>query len=155
MIGRRNDLRSQDNSDDVGASPMPFLLALVIIVVVLIGIGVSTLTRGDGLSEEDRVSRVAIGQNDALQRQNFADLRGYTCAAVLGTEADMVARQRDSVAKHGARYIDGVTGVAIDGDHATGTVIYHFEKAPDTKIDTPTTFVREDGAWKVCSPTAA
>ncbi|CAN5255348.1 hypothetical protein BH09ACT8_BH09ACT8_47950 [soil metagenome] len=149
MIGRREE------SDDVGSSPMPFLLALVIIVVVLVGIGISTMTRGDGLNEEDRVSRAAIAQNDALQRQSFPDLRGYTCAAVVGTEVDMVARQRVSVAEHGARYVDGVTGVAIDGDHATGTVIYHFEKAPDTKIDTPTTFVREDGAWKVCSPAAA
>ncbi|MCV7230118.1 lumazine-binding protein [Mycolicibacterium komossense] len=147
--------RRDESQDSTGSSPLPFLAALVIIIVVLIVIGLFALNRGDGLSEEDQVSRAAIAQNDALQRQNYPDLRGYTCAAVVGTEADMVARQRDSVAKHGARYVDGVTGVAVDGDHATGTVIYHFEKAPDDKINTPTTFTREDGVWKVCSPTAA
>lgn len=153
MIGRRE--AASDESDDTGASPMPFLAALVIIVVVLIGIGLFSIKSGEGLSEEDRVSRAALAQNDALQRQNFSDLRGYTCAAVVGTEAEMVARQRGSVAKRGARYVEGVTGVTIDGDRATGTVIYHFANAPGDKINTPTTFVREDGAWKVCSPTPA
>jgi hypothetical protein len=153
VIGRREE--ATEDSDDTGSSPMPFLAALVIIVVVLIGIGLFSIKSGQGLSEEDRVSRSAIGQNDALQRQNFVDFREYTCAAVVGTEADLVARQRDSVAKHGARFVEGVTGVTVDGDRATGTVIYHFEKATDVKIDTPTTFVREDGAWKVCSPAAA
>jgi hypothetical protein len=133
-----------------GASPLPFIAALVIIVVVLIGIGISTLTRGDGLTEEDRVARAAVAQNDALQRQNYPDFRSYTCATAVGSEADMVARQRNSHAKQGARYVDGVAGVAIDGDHATGTATYHFDKAPENKIDVPVTFAREDGAWKVC-----
>jgi hypothetical protein len=39
----------------------------------------------------------------------------------------------------------------IDGDRATATVTYHFDKAPDTKTGVATTFVRKDGAWKVCS----
>ncbi|MET0699708.1 MAG: lumazine-binding protein [Mycobacterium sp.] len=129
---------------------MPFIAALVIVVVVLIGIGISTLTRGDGLTEEDRVARAAVAQNDALQRQNYPDFRSYTCASAVGTEADLVARQRDSLAKQGARYVDGVTGVVIDGDRATGTAIYHFDKAPEDKINVPVTFAREDGAWKVC-----
>jgi hypothetical protein len=30
-------------------------------------------------------------------------------------------------------------------------VTYHFDKAPDDKKPVPMTFVREDGAWKVCS----
>jgi hypothetical protein len=42
--------------------------------------------------------------------------------------------------------------VVIDGDRATATVTYHFDKAPDTKTGVEMTFVREDGAWKVCSP---
>ena len=135
-----------------GASPLPFLAALVIIVLVLIGIGISTLTRGDGLREQDRVARAAVAQNDALQRQNYPDFRAYTCAAVVGTEADMVARQHDSLAKQGARYVDGVTGVTIDGDHATGVAIYHFDKTPQEKINIPVTFTREEGSWKVCTP---
>ncbi|CAN5877526.1 hypothetical protein BH09ACT7_BH09ACT7_57960 [soil metagenome] len=150
MIGRPAQPDGDAAAGRDGASPMPFIAALVIIVIVVIGIGISTLTRGDGLTEEDRVARVAVGQNDALQRQNYPDFRTFTCAAVAGTEADMVARQRDSVAKQGARFVDGVTGVVIEGDRATGTATYHFDKAPDNKIDVPVTFVREDGTWKVC-----
>jgi hypothetical protein len=41
--------------------------------------------------------------------------------------------------------------VVIDGDHATAKVTYHFDKAPETKTGVAMTFVREDGAWKVCS----
>ena len=63
----------------------------------------------------------------------------------------MVARQRDSAAKRGARFVDDVTDVKIDGDRATATVTYHFDKAPDEKTPVPMTFLREDGAWKVCS----
>ena len=54
--------------------------------------------------------------------------------------------------KHGERFVDDVTEVAVDGDRATAKVTYHFDKAPDTKTGVETTFVREDGAWKVCSP---
>ena len=129
----------------------PFLGALAIIVVVLIGIGLFNVFRGDGLSEDQRVGRAAVGQNDALQRENYADFGTYTCRARHGTEADILARQRDSVTKNGARYVDDVTNVVIDGDRATATVTYHFDKAPDTIAGVTMTFAREDGAWKVCS----
>jgi hypothetical protein len=129
----------------------PFLGALAIIVLVVIGIVVANLSSGDGLSEEQRVGRAAVGQNDAMQRENWGSFTGYTCRDQQGTEADFLARQRDSVAKQGARFVDDVTGVRIDGDRATGTVVYHFDKAPDAKVDAATTFVREDGAWRVCS----
>jgi hypothetical protein len=128
----------------------PFLGALAIIVLVVIGIVVANLSGGDGLSEEQRVGRAAVGQNDAMQRQNWSAFGDYTCREQRGTEADFLARQRDSVARKGARFVDDVTGVRIDGDRATGTVVYHFDKAPDTKVDAETTFVREDGAWRVC-----
>ena len=130
---------------------MPFLAALAIIVVIVIAIGLFNSFRGDELSEDQQVARSAVGQNDALQRQNYADFRNYTCEAQHGDEADILARQRDSVAKHGERFVDGVTDVVIDGDRANATVTYHFDKAPDTKTGVATTFVREDGAWKVCS----
>jgi hypothetical protein len=129
----------------------PFLAALAIVVVIVIGIGLSNLFRGDGLSEEQRVGRAAVGQNDALQRESYADFREYACRDQQGAEADFLARQRGSVAKKGERYVDDVTDVAIDGDRATATVTYHFDNAPDAKISVETTFVREDGAWKVCS----
>lgn len=144
----KDDAAAQESD---GASPMPFLAALVVIVLVVIGIGVATLTGGDTQSDGDLVSRAAAGQNDALQRANYADYTGYTCASARGTEADVIARQRASVAKQGARYIDGVTDIGIDGDRATATVTYHFDKSPADKVAVPMTFTREDGSWRVCS----
>lgn len=137
--------------DNDGSTPVPMLAALAIAVLVLIAIGVLSLKGGDGLSEDQRVGRAAVAQNDALQRGSLADFRRYTCAKVPLVEADVLARQRESVAAHGARYVDDVTTVAIDGDTATATVVYHFDKAPDAKSDVPTTFARENGEWKVCS----
>jgi hypothetical protein len=130
----------------------PFLGALTIIVLVVITIGLFNVFSGNDLPEDQQVGRAAVGQNDALQRENYADFRRYTCRDQHGVETDVLARQRDSVAKRGERYVDDVTDVVIGGDRATATVTYHFDKAPDTKTGVAMTFVREDGAWKVCSP---
>ena len=135
-----------------GSSPMPILIALGVAVIVLIGLGISWLVRGDGLTEDQRVGRAAVGQNDALQRENYPDFRKYTCVAQQGAEAEVVARQQQSKFTHGARFVDDVTAVKIDGERATATVVYHFEETPDQRIESPMTFVREDGDWKVCSP---
>lgn len=129
----------------------PFLAALAIIVIVLIAIWLVNLFQGDRTPEDQRVGRAAVGQNDALQREDYADFSGYTCEKMRGSETDVIARQRDSTAKRGARFVDDVTEVKIEGDRATATVTYHFDKAPDQKTPVPMTFVREDGAWKVCS----
>ncbi|WP_123028058.1 Rv0361 family membrane protein [Mycolicibacterium stellerae] len=129
----------------------PFVGALAIIVVVVIAIWLFSVFEGDRTPEDQRVARAAVGQNDALQREDFADFGVYTCDKVRGSETDMVARQRDSAAKRGARFVDDVTDVKIDGDRATATVTYHFDKAPDEKAPVPMTFLREGGAWKVCS----
>jgi hypothetical protein len=129
----------------------PFLGALAIIVLVVIAIGLFSIFGGDDVPEDQRVGRAAVGQNDALQRQNYPDFRGYTCRAQQGNEAEMLARQRDSVQRRGARFVDDVAKVTLDGDRATATVTYHFDKAPDAKTGVDVTFVREDGAWKVCS----
>jgi hypothetical protein len=129
----------------------PFLAALAIIVLVVIAIGLFNFFGDDELPADQLVGRAAVGQNDALQRENYADYRDYTCSAQQGSEADILARQRDSVAKRGERFVDDVTNVVIDGDRATATVTYHFDKAPDAKSGVETTFVREDAAWKVCS----
>ena len=131
---------------------MPFLAALAIIVIVVIAIGLLNFFGDDELPADQQVARAAVGHNDALQRRNYVDFRGYTCAAEQGTETDILARQSDSVATKGERFVDDVTDVAVDGDRATAKVTYHFDKAPDTKTGVETTFVREDGAWKVCSP---
>ena len=97
----------------------PFLGALAIIVLVVIAIGLFNLFGKSDQPEDQQVGRAAVGQNDALQRQNYADFRTYTCATSSGVEADMLARQRDSVAKRGERFVDDVTDVVIDGDRAT------------------------------------
>lgn len=130
----------------------PFMAALVIIVLVVIAIGLLNLSGGEERPPDQQVATAAVGQNDALQRQNYGDFRSYTCAAQQGDEAEVLAAQRDSVAKRGERFVDDVTEVKIDGDRATATVTYHFDKAPDAKEDVEMTFVREGEAWKVCSP---
>ena len=126
----------------------PFLGALAIIVLVVIVSPFSILAT---TFLKTTVGRAAVGQNDALQRQNYADFRSYTCRDQQGVEADILARQSDSVAKRGERFVDDVTDVVIDGDRATAKVTYHFDKAPDAKTGVAMTFTREDGAWKVCS----
>jgi hypothetical protein len=129
----------------------PFVGALAIIIVVVIGIWLFNVFGGDKTPEDQKIGTAAVGQNDALQRENYADFSTYTCAAQRGKEADVLARQRDSTAKHGARFVDDVTDVTVDGDRATATVTYHFDKAPDDKKPVPMTFAREGGAWTVCS----
>jgi hypothetical protein len=129
----------------------PFLGALAIIVLVVITIGLFNVFGKNDVPEDQQVGRAAVGQNDALQRQSYTDFRTYTCRDQQSVEADVLARQRDSVANRGERFVDDVTDVVIDGDRATAKVTYHFDKAPDTKTGVAMTFVREDGAWKVCS----
>lgn len=127
----------------------PFLGALAIIVVVVIGIVVFNAFGDDSARPED-VGVAVVGQNDALQRLNYADYQKYTCKAHQGNEADVLAQQRDSVAKNGQRYVDDVTAIKIDGDAATAVVKYHFDKKVDTTSGRESKFVREDGAWKLC-----
>nr|WP_183517957.1 lumazine-binding protein [Mycolicibacterium sp. BK634] len=133
---------------------MPILIALVVALLVLGTIGIVWVldTRQKPLTEDVKVGRAAVGQNDALQRDNYGDFRKYTCAAQQGSEAEVLDRQQKSKAAQGARYVDDVTEVKIAGDKATATVVYHFEKAADNKITVPMTFVRENGDWTVCSP---
>jgi hypothetical protein len=144
---------ADDQADEAADRPTmaPFLGALVIIVLVVIAIWLFSVFGGDKTPQDQQVGLAAVGQNDALQRENYADFVSFTCAAERGKEADVLARQRDSAGKNGARFVDDVTDVKIDGDRATATVTYHFDKAKDDKKRVPVTFVREDGAWKACS----
>ncbi|HEX5145019.1 MAG TPA: lumazine-binding protein [Mycobacterium sp.] len=147
VIGER---RTQDD-ENTGATPWPFLGALTLIVVVVAGIWLVNMHDRGADSQREAVVRAALGQNDGLQRLNYADVRANTCAQLAGTEADVLARQRESVAQHGARYVDNVTGVTVDGDHATAKVIYYFANAKDNKITVAASFVREDGTWRLCT----
>jgi hypothetical protein len=127
----------------------PFLGALAIIVLVVIGI-VAFNAFGDDRPRPEDVGVAVVGQNDALQRMNYADYLKYTCRSHQGKEADVIAQQRDSVAKNGQRYVDDVTAIRIDGDRASAVVTYHFDRTVDTTSGGDLNFVREDGAWKVC-----
>ena len=145
---------AESEPDSTGAdrrTATPFLAALAIISLVVIGIALVNYFSNDELTPEQQVVRAAVAQNDALQKDNYADFAKNTCRAEQGTEAEVLAGQRDSKDKQGRRLIDDVTDVVVNGDRATAKVTYQFDKAPDAKTDVATTFVLEDGAWKVCS----
>lgn len=131
---------------------MPIAIAAAIVVVALGGIWVLRLFRGDDVPDDGLVGQAVVAQNDALQRENYADFQTYTCLAQQGTEGAVLADQRQSKSAKGNRIVDDVTGFAITGDRANATVVYHFEKSPDDKVSTPMNFARENGSWKVCSP---
>lgn len=128
----------------------PFLGALLLAVVVITGIFV--FNRFSGESDGELISRAVMAQNDALQRADYRLYVDYTCQALYGTEQEILDRQRNSVANRGERYVDGVGNLEVDGDSATATVTYHFDNDPDDKVGADMKFVREAGAWKVCSP---
>ena len=138
--------------DDNRGSLMPVIAAVTIVAVALIAIWVLRMFRGDVQPDEDLVGTAIVGQNDALQRGNYADFQTFTCVSEQGTEAGVLADQRQSATAKGARFVDDVTGIAVTGDRATATVVYHFERSPDAKISSPMTFLRENDRWKVCSP---
>ena len=129
----------------------PFLGALAIFALVVIGIILFNVFGTQQTTPGDQVAQAAVGQNDALQRQDYAKFRNFTCRADQGTEASFLASQRDSVAKNGERYVNDVPTIRVDGDHATATVIYHFANTSAQTFSSDLSFVKEDGAWKVCS----
>ncbi len=63
-------------SDESAERPTmaPFIGALAIIVVVVIAIWLFNVFGSDNTPQDQRVGTAAVGQNDALQRENFADL---------------------------------------------------------------------------------
>lgn len=142
---------TEPDDASAGSTATPFLGALAIIVAVVIAIWLFTVFSHDEPSDSQQIQRAAAGQNDALQRGDFADFRSFTCAAQAADEAKVTAAHRDSVAKRGERFVDGVADITIEGDRATAAVTYHFDKAPDAKQTVEITFAKEAGAWKVCS----
>jgi len=139
------------DADDTDKPTMaPFIGALVVIVLVVIGIVVVDAVGGNDLTPEQTVSRAVIGQNDALQRKDYARFRDYTCAAAQRDESSVLADQQKSVDANGERYVDGVDDVRIDGSTATASVTYSFGNARDDTTTTTVALVDEGGAWKVC-----
>lgn len=133
------------------ATAGPFLGALAIIVAGLIAIWLFNVFSSDEITDAQQIGLAVVAQNDALQRRDYADFRAYTCKEQHGVESEIVAEQRDSAAERGARFVDGTTRVAIDGDRATAEVTYHFASDPDAKETVEMAFARQDGTWKVCS----
>ena len=133
------------------ATVMPIAIALSVVAVALAAVFGLRMIRGDEVPDDGLVGRAVVGQNDALQRENYADFRTYTCAAQQGTEAGVLSGQRQSKNARGNRFVDDVKDLSVNGDRATATVVYHFEKSPDDKVAAPMTFVKENGGWKVCS----
>lgn len=131
---------------------LPIAIAAAIVLLALGAMWVLRLFRGDEVPDDGLVGRAVVAQNDALQRENYADFRTHTCAAQQGTESQVLADQRQSKSAKGNRFVDDVTEFSVTGDRATATVVYHFEKTPDDKVSQSMTFVRENGDWKVCSP---
>lgn len=125
---------------------------MAIIVAVVIAIWLFNVFSGDGLTEEQQIARVAAGQNDALQRLDYADFRSYSCVALHRSESEVLDRQRESESQRGNRVVERVDAVVIEGDRATADVTYYFDSNREAKETVPTTFVREGGGWKVCSP---
>lgn len=131
---------------------MPIAIAAAIVAVALAVMWGLRFFRSDEVPDDGLVGLAVVAQNDALQRENYADFRSYTCIAQQGTETQVLADQRASKSAKGNRFIDDVKDFVGAGDRATATVVYHFEKSTDAKLSTPMTFVRENGDWKVCSP---
>ena len=133
----------------------PFLAALAVIVVLVVIVAVLNAIGVFGRNDptpEQLVRTAVVGQNDGLQRKDYARFSTYTCKAQVGTEADVLGKQEVSAAKNGQRYVDEVRDITFDGQKATAVLVYHFDKMPDQKPTAPVALVNEGGAWKVCSP---
>ncbi|MGB3355754.1 MAG: lumazine-binding protein [Mycobacterium sp.] len=139
------------DSSDAGGTAGPFLGALTIIVAIVIAVWLFNVFSGDSLTDDQQIGLAVVAQNDALQREDYAAFRSYTCAEQHGVESEVIAEQQDSAATRGDRFVDGTSGVAIAGDQATADVTYHFENDPDAQETVEVAFVRQGGAWKVCS----
>lgn len=137
---------------DARPTAAPLLIAVGIVGLALLVVFGLRSCRGAEIGEEAGIGRAVIGQNDALQRGSYPDFRKFTCAAEWGTEDAMLTGQRASSGAKGARFVDDVRNFTVDGDRATATVVYHFDKAADDKLTVPMTFAREGGEWTVCSP---
>lgn len=129
----------------------PFLGALAIFALVVIGIVLFNVFGTQHTTPGDQVAQAAVGQNDALQRQDFSAFRKFTCGADQGTEASFLTAQRDSVAKNGERFVNDVPSIRVDGDHASATVVFHFANTAEQSFSVEERFVQEDGSWRVCS----
>jgi len=133
-------------------SMLPIAIAVGLVGLVILAMFVMRLIHGEDVPDEGWVGRAIVGQNDALQRESYADFRRFTCVAQQGTEQQVIADQRASKSAKGNRFVDDVKDIVVTGDRATATAVYHFEKTPDAKVSSPMNFLRENGEWTVCSP---
>mgnify|MGYP001175586085 CR=1 FL=1 len=142
----------EPDPDATRPTAAPLLIALALVGLALAVVFGLRACRGGEITAEAAIGRAVVGQNDALQRGSYPDFRRFTCAGEQGTEAAVLAAQRQSAQAKGARYVDDVRGFEVRGDRATATVVYHFEKSKDDKLTTSMSFAHQDGQWTVCSP---
>lgn len=142
---------SPSDSSSGGPTAAPFLGALAVAVAVLVATWLFNAFSSDEPTVEQQIWLAVVAQNDALQRQDYPQFRSHTCQDQQESESEIVAEHSDSVARRGERFVDGVTGIATDGDRATAEVTYHFDQNPEAKEKVEIPFARQDGTWKVCS----
>ncbi|MFT4199715.1 hypothetical protein [Gordonia sp. (in: high G+C Gram-positive bacteria)] len=131
----------------------PIIAALVVIAILIIVILIAQWTHpfSSRLSPEDSV-RVAINdQYTARNALNYESYQRITCAPKIEPREAFLAENQRSRDENGKIVIPQINDVVIDGDKATASVVWNFEKKPDAKTTTPTTLVRQDDGWKVCS----
>ena len=87
---------------------MPIAIAAAIVVVVLGAMWVLRFFRSDEVPDDGLVGRAVVGQNDALQRENYPDFQTYTCVAQQGSESQVLTDQRQSKSAKGNRFVDDV-----------------------------------------------
>ncbi len=143
--------KGSDSSSSGGPTAAPFLGALAIAVAVVFATWLFNALSSDEPTVEQQIWLAVVAQNDALQRQDYPQFRSHTCQDQQESESEVVAEHSDSVARRGERFVDGVTGIAVDGDRATAEVTYHFGQNPEAKEKVEIPLARQDGTWKVCS----
>ena len=101
------------DSGRTGPTIAPFVGALAVIVLVVIGI---VLFNVFGSSGPDSRHGQWAGRSSARTTRCNARTTPTSATSpavpMQGSEADFLARQRDSVAKNGERYVDDVTDIA-------------------------------------------
>ncbi|MFT3901187.1 MAG: hypothetical protein QM728_13220 [Gordonia sp. (in: high G+C Gram-positive bacteria)] len=132
----------------------PFIGALVLVALLIGLILIAQFANPfhKRLSPEDQV-RVVI--SDQYTARNAIDYAGYlrvTCQEKAQSRADFLAQNtvaaRDA---NGKIVIPEITGVVINDDKASATVVWNYEKKAAEKTTVPTTLVRQQDGWKVCS----
>jgi len=119
----------------------------------VIAIALFNIFGDNGSPSDQQVGRSSGGQNDALQRQDYARLPYLTCRDQQGIQAECACLGNGiRWDRRGQRFVDDVTDVVIDGDRGKRQVTYHFRQHRMSKPvfdDVPCVRTR---AWRSVRP---